>query len=162
MTRGFSSDSMKLAGSIVLCLLAGFFGSLFTTPKIAGWYAGLAKPSFQPPASVFGPVWSVLYILMGVALFLVWRKGFAAPGVRIALAGFFVQLVLNASWSYAFFGAESPLAGLVVVIALWLAIVATIALFAKVSRAAAWLLAPYVLWVSFAAVLNAAVCRLNR
>ncbi|HVO76700.1 MAG TPA: TspO/MBR family protein, partial [Candidatus Bathyarchaeia archaeon] len=111
---------------------------------------------------VFGPVWTLLYILMGIALYLVWRKGLAARGVKIALFIFFLQLVLNAFWSFAFFGAESPLAGLVVIVALWAMIMATIASFAPVSRAAAALLIPYILWVSFATVLNASLWALNR
>ena len=162
MNKIFSLDAIKLAGSIVLCMLAGFIGSFFTTPRIPGWYAGLEKPSFNPPAWLFGPVWTALYILMGIALFLVWRKGLAARGVRIALLVFLVQLVLNALWSFAFFGAQSPLAGLIVIIALWGTIAATIALFAPLSRGAAVLLAPYILWVSFAAILNASIYFLNR
>jgi benzodiazapine receptor len=162
MTKIFSGDPIRLAGSIVLCMLAGFIGSLFTTPKVPGWYAGLQKPPFNPPAWLFGPVWTALYILMGIALFLVWRKGLAARGVRIALIVFLVQLVLNALWSFAFFGAESPGAGLAVIVALWGAIVASIALFAPLSRAAAVLLVPYILWVSFAAILNASIYLLNR
>ncbi len=157
MTKIFSGDAIRLAASIVLCMLAGFIGSLFTTPKVPGWYAGLQKPSW-----LFGPVWTALYILMGIALFLVWRKGLAARGVRIALLVFLVQLVLNALWSFAFFGAESPLAGLIVIVALWGTIAATTALFAPLSRAAAVLLVPYILWVSFAAILNASIYLLNR
>jgi benzodiazapine receptor len=162
MSKIFSADAIRLAGSIVLCMLAGFIGSLLTMPKIPGWYANLEKPSFNPPGWLFGPVWTALYILMGIALFLVWRKGLASRGVRIALLVFLIQLVLNALWSVAFFGAQSPLAGLVVIIALWAAIVATIALFAPLSRVAVLLLVPYILWVSFAAILNATIYVLNR
>jgi benzodiazapine receptor len=162
MTSLFPVQSIKLAASVVLCMLAGFIGSIFTTPKISGWYAGIAKPSFTPPGWLFGPVWTFLYLLMGIALYLVWRKGLAAQGVKAALAVFFAQLVLNALWSYAFFGAESPLAGLVVIVALWAMIVASIAAFAPVSRAAAVLLVPYILWVSFATLLNASIYLLNR
>jgi benzodiazapine receptor len=162
MARTFSIDAIRVAASVVVCLAAGAVGSLFTTPKIAGWYATLAKPSFRPPNWVFGPVWTMLYILMGIALFLVWRKGLSARGVRAALLVFVVQLVLNALWSVAFFGAESPGAGLVVIVALWFAIVACIALFAPLSRAAALLLVPYILWVSFAAILNGSIYLLNR
>ena len=162
MASIFPAQAIKLAASLVLCLLAGFIGSIFTTPKIGGWYAGLNKPSWQPPAWLFGPVWTLLYVLMGIALYLVWRTGLAAKGVKLAIALFLVQLVLNALWSFAFFGAESPLAGLVVIVALWAMIAATIAAFAPVSRAAAALLVPYILWVSFATVLNAAIYLLNR
>jgi tryptophan-rich sensory protein len=162
MANIFPAQAIKLAASLVLCLLAGFIGSIFTTPKIGGWYAGLNKPSWQPPAWLFGPVWTLLYVLMGIALYLVWRTGLAAKGVKVALAVFLAQLVLNALWSFAFFGAESPLAGLVVIVALWAMIAATIAAFAPVSRAAAALLVPYILWVSFATILNAAIYLLNR
>jgi len=162
MANIFPAQSMKLAASVVLCMLAGFIGSIFTTPKIQSWYAGLAKPSFAPPNWLFGPVWTALYVMMAIALYLVWRKGLAAKGVKVALVVFFVQLALNTLWSYAFFGAESPLAGLVVIVALWAMIAATIAAFAPVSRAAAALLVPYILWVSFATVLNAAIYLLNR
>jgi len=162
MTKLFSIETIKLAGSIVLCMLAGFIGSFATRPKIPGWYASLQKPSFNPPPWLFGPVWTLLYILMGIALFLIWRKGLAAGGVKIALLVFFLQLILNAFWSFAFFGAQSPLAGLVVIIALWAAIVATMVLFAPLSRVAAVLLVPYILWVSFAAILNASIYVLNR
>jgi tryptophan-rich sensory protein len=162
MASIFPAQAIKLAASLVLCLLAGFIGSIFTTPKIGGWYAGLNKPSFNPPSWLFGPVWTLLYVLMGVALYLVWRTGLAAKGVKLAIAIYFVQLVLNALWSFAFFGAESPLAGLVVIVALWAMIAATIAAFAPISRAAAALLVPYILWVTFATILNAAIYLLNR
>jgi len=162
MNRLLPAQSIKLLASLVLCLLAGFVGSIFTTPKIDGWYAGIHKPSFTPPGWLFGPVWTLLYVLMGIALYLVWRKGLAAKGVKIAIAVFLVQLALNALWSFAFFGAESPLAGLVVVVALWAMIAASIAAFAPVSRTAAALLVPYILWVSFATILNASIYFLNR
>lgn len=162
MTSILPNQAIKLAASVVLCLLAGFIGSIATTPKIPGWYAGLAKPSFAPPNWLFGPAWTTLYVMMGIALYLVWRKGLAAKGVKLALAVFLAQLVVNALWSFAFFGAESPLAGLVVIAALWILIVVTIAVFAPVSRPAALLLVPYIAWVSFATVLNAALYVLNR
>lgn len=162
MTSILPNQAMKLAASVVLCLLAGFIGSIATTPKIQSWYAGLAKPSFAPPNWLFGPAWTTLYVLMGIALYLVWRKGLAAKGVKLAIAVFLAQLVVNALWSFAFFGAESPLAGLVVIAMLWIMIAVTIAVFAPVSRPAALLLVPYIAWVSFATVLNAAIYALNR
>ena len=162
MAGVFPAQTIKLAASVVLCMLVGFIGSIFTTPKIGGWYAGINKPSFNPPNWLFGPVWTALYAMMAIALYLVWRKGLAAKGVKIALAVFIVQLVLNALWSFAFFGAESPLAGLVVIVALWAMIAASIAAFAPISRAAAVLLVPYILWVTFATSLNAAIYLLNR
>ena len=162
MTSLLPVQPIKLAASVVLCMLAGFVGRIFTTPKIDGWYAGLNKPSFNPPGWLFGPVWTALYVMMAIALYLVWRKGLAAKGVKVALAVFLVQLALNALWSFAFFGAESPLAGLVVIVALWAMIAASIAAFAPISRAAAALLVPYILWVTFAAILNASIYLLNR
>jgi translocator protein len=162
MTSVFPKQTIKLVASVALCLLAGFVGSIFTTPKIDGWYAQLNKPSFTPPGWLFGPVWTLLYVLMGIALYLVWRQGLAKKGVKSAFALFLVQLALNVLWSYAFFGAESPLAGLAVIVLLWTAIVATITYFAPISRGAALLLVPYILWVSFAEILNAKLYLLNR
>lgn len=152
---------IKLIIGIIICLLAGYVGSLFTRPAIPGWYAALHKPSFIPPSGVFGPVWTCLYVLMGVALFLVWRAEKYTPRRRAALAVFALQLVLNILWSILFFGLRSPLAGLVDIICLWLTIIMTILLFFRISKSAAALLIPYLLWVSFAAVLNAAIILLN-
>jgi benzodiazapine receptor len=162
MTSVFPKQTIKLVASVALCLLAGFVGSIFTTPKIDGWYAALNKPSFTPPGWLFGPVWTLLYVLMGIALYLVWRQGLATKGVKPAFALFLAQLALNVLWSYAFFGAESPIAALAVIVLLWTAIVATITYFAPVSRGAALLLVPYILWVSFAEILNAKIYLLNR
>jgi len=162
MVKILSSDAMRLAVSVVLCLAAGFIGSISTTPNIPTWYAGLAKPSFSPPNWLFGPVWTALYIMMGISLFLIWRRGLAERGVRVALVAFLLQLALNAFWSFAFFGMQSPLAGLVVIVSLWVLIAVTIALFMPVSKPAGILLVPYILWVSFAAVLNASIYHLNR
>jgi benzodiazapine receptor len=155
-------QALKLIASVLICQAAGFAGSYFTMPSIPGWYARLAKPSFTPPNAVFSPVWIALYFLMGVSLFLVWRRGLETRGIGRALALFAVQLVLNVSWSIAFFGFESPLAGLVVIAVLWAAILYTIFGFSKISRAASVLLIPYIAWVSFAAVLNASIVVLNR
>jgi benzodiazapine receptor len=148
--------------SIVICELAGVIGSVFTTPSIPGWYAGLAKPSFNPPNWLFGPVWTALYALMGVAAYLVYEKGWKEGRVRKALAVFVVQLVLNALWSIVFFGAHMILGAAVVIVLLWATILASILLFSKISRTAAWLLVPYILWVSFATVLNISLYVLNR
>ena len=162
MAGVFPAQTIKLAASVVLCMLAGFIGSIFTTPKIGGWYAGINKPSFNPPNWLFGPVWTALYILMGISLFLVWRAGIGERRVQVALVVFIVQLACNVLWSFAFFGRQSPLAGLVVIIVLWILIVITIIASATVSKAAALLLIPYVLWVSFASILTASIWRLNR
>jgi len=153
---------LKLTASVAVCQLAGFVGSIFTRAAIPAWYAQLQKPWFTPPNWLFAPMWISLYLLMAVAAYLVWQKGFAVHGVRPALAIFLLQLLLNALWSPVFFGLRSPLAGAVIIILLWLAIVATIFAFAKVSPPAAWLLLPYILWVSLATALNISIAILNR
>jgi tryptophan-rich sensory protein len=142
-------------------LLASSIGSFATVRAIPRWYAGLAKPSFNPPEWLFGPAWTVLYLMMAVAAWLVWKQGLGVPGVKLALIVFLAQLVLNSLWSILFFGLRSPLAGLVEIIVLWLAILATIFLFFRVSVPAGVLLFPYIAWVTFAAILNAAILRLN-
>lgn len=154
--------TFKLIISLIVCQLAGFIGMFFTRPAVPGWYAQLSKPAFAPPNWLFAPVWITLYFLMGIALFLVWRWGMAEQHVKPAVAMFVIQLILNAIWSPAFFGLRSPLAGLVVILLLLVAIVFTIQRFARVSATAAVLLAPYLVWVGFATVLNAAIYFLNR
>lgn len=161
MAGGKAGDIIKLVVSIVACQCAGIIGSIFTTSAIPTWYAALEKPFFNPPNWLFAPAWVTLYLLMGIAAFLVWRKGLGQKGVRAALVVFLVQLVLNALWSVVFFGLKSPLWGVVVIIALWVAILLTIIRFFKLSTAAGALLLPYILWVSFASVLNVAIWVLN-
>lgn len=161
MTKVGASDIIRLVVCILICEGAGLLGSIATMPHIPLWYASLTKPSFTPPSWLFGPVWTGFYFLMGVSLFLVWRLGIGRSGVRTAIVVFAIQLALNVLWSFVFFGRQSPLGGLVVIVALWVMIVATIASFARVSTAASLILVPYILWVSFAAVLNAAIVRLN-
>ncbi|NLI96702.1 MAG: tryptophan-rich sensory protein [Synergistaceae bacterium] len=156
------SDFLRLAACILICQAAGMFGSLFTASGLQSWYPGLVKPSFNPPGWVFGPVWTFLYTLMGIAAWLVWKRGsLSSPSVRAALSLFFLQLVLNALWSVLFFGLKSPLLALVDIVALLAAIAATIVVFRPISPAAAWLMTPYLAWVAFAAILNAAIWRLN-
>jgi benzodiazapine receptor len=155
------SDILKLVVSIVVCQAAGGIGSVFTMEAIPTWYATLDKPPFNPPNSVFFPVWIILYLLMGVAAFLVWRRGLGSPGVNRALTLFVAQLILNALWSAMFFGLECPLCGVVVILLLWFAILFTIAAFSRISRGAALLLVPYILWVTFAAILNISIWVLN-
>lgn len=152
---------MKLVISLAVCLCAGFIGSIFTAGAIPTWYAALNKPSFNPPNWLFAPVWTILYILMGIAAFLVWRRGLSANGVKIALIFFALQLILNVAWSVIFFNYHSPFYAYLEIIALWLSIVLTIVFFYQVSRPAAWLLLPYILWVSFASLLNFTIWRLN-
>jgi benzodiazapine receptor len=152
---------VKLVVALAVCQLAGFIGSLFTTPSVPTWYASLQKPGFTPPNAVFSPVWITLFVLMGVAAFLVWDKGIGVRGVKTALSFFGIQLVLNVLWSALFFGLRSPLLAFVEIVALWLAIGVAILTFYRVSKPASFLLIPYIAWVSIAAVLNYAIVRLN-
>lgn len=152
----------KLIIAIAICELAGVIGSVFTAPTIqSGWYAELIKPTLNPPAGVFGPVWTILFALMGVAVFLIWKQGFGRKDVKIALMVFDIQLALNVFWSVVFFSWRNPGGALIEIIFLWFAIVASIVLFARISKPAAWLLAPYILWVSFAMYLNFMIWALN-
>jgi len=151
----------KLITSIIVCQLTGVLGSIFTRPAIPTWYATLKKPSFTPPDGVFSPVWITLFVLMGIAAFLVWNKGLSDQRVKIALSIFVVQLILNVLWSVMFFGLRSPLVGLIEIVVLWVVILLSILYFLKVSNIAGILLVPYILWVSFAAVLNFSIWRLN-
>jgi translocator protein len=142
---------------IVVCFAVAGLGGMATTPSIPNWYAGLAKPSWTPPGWIFGPVWSVLYLSMAVAAWLVWRKGNAVAPMTL----FAVQLLLNAAWSWMFFGLHSPGAAFIDIILLWTTITATTVLFWRRSLVAGLLFVPYLAWVSFAAVLNFAIWRLN-
>jgi len=151
----------KLIGFIALAELAGIVGAIFTTPAIPKWYAELVKPEVAPSNWIFGPVWTTLFALMGIAAFLVWQKGIQRKEVKIALGIFLSQLILNTLWSVIFFGWQNPGAAFVEIIFLWLAILATIIAFAKISPQAAWLLVPYILWVSFAGYLNYTIWILN-
>lgn len=158
MTR----DIIKLVLSILICQLVGVVGSLFTTPSIPIWYASLEKPSFTPPNAVFSPVWITLFVLMGLSLYFLWREPLKESGVKIALFFFFLQLILNMMWSILFFGLKNPLLAFLEIILLWVAILFTILSSWKVSKTAAVLLVPYILWVSFAGVLNFFIWNLNR
>jgi len=148
-----------LAAFLAMCFGAAGVGSLFTAPAIPTWYTGLAKPSWTPPSWVFGPVWSLLYLAMAIAAWMVWRRG--ARAALSALALFGVQLALNVAWSATFFGLRMPGAAFGVIVALWLFILATLIAFRRRSLASAILMAPYLAWVSFAAALNFAVWRMN-
>jgi len=149
--------------ALLLPLLAAAIGGLATARSVSTWYGTLKKPPWNPPAALFGPVWTLLYLLMGVASWLVWRQQPTQPcQTRAALAWYIAQLGLNTLWSMLFFGLRLPGAALLEIIALWGAIAVTIARFARLSPLAAALLIPYQLWVSFAAALNAALWRLNR
>lgn len=150
----------KLLASIALCNLAGGLGALVTMPRIPGWYRALRKPSFNPPSWVFGPVWTTLYTLMGVSFYLVWR-GHSLAEIPAPAAAFAFQLVVNVAWSGVFFGLRSPLGGLVVIGVLLGAILWMLFEFHACSPTAALLQAPYLLWCSFAAVLNFRIWQLN-
>jgi len=154
-------DILKVIVSIFVCQLAGMIGALATSASIQTWFVTLNKPFFTPPNWLFAPVWLTLYTLMGISLFLVWRQGVQDPRMKMALAIFGVQLFLNAFWSIAFFGLRSPLAGLSVILMLWIAIAATIVKFLPLSKPAGLLLIPYILWVTIAAALNLAIVLLN-
>ena len=155
------SNITKLIISIVICQLAGVIGSFFTMDAIPVWYDTLAKPSFNPPSSVFGPVWIFLYLLMGISLFLVWKEDLKNKQVKTAFMIFMIQLVFNAAWSIVFFGMRSTAGGLVVIIILWILILITTLKFMKISKTAGMLLVPYLLWVTFAAILNYSIFTLN-
>ena len=152
---------LTIAGVVGICVVLGAAGGLITAPQIQTWYTTLEKPGFTPPNWVFGPVWTLLYALQGVAAWLIWRAGLDRRIVRLALGLFAIQFVLNIAWSPAFFGLESPILGLVVIVPLWFAIVATMAAFSRVDRRAAALLVPYLTWVTFATALNYAIWTLN-
>ncbi|MCE5297753.1 MAG: tryptophan-rich sensory protein [Methanoregulaceae archaeon] len=160
--RAFNRQSaLILIGAIVLCNCAGFLGALVTSTGPGTWYESLVKPAFNPPSWIFAPAWTILYILMGISLYLVIMEGRKGRDVRIPLVLFAIQLILNTIWSFAFFALESPVAGLMVILPLWIFILATMIAFFPVRKAAAWLLIPYLLWVSFATVLNYAIYILN-
>ncbi len=150
----------KLAVSLLLSLSAGFFGSFFTTPNISSWYAFLNKPFFNPPSWLFGPVWTLLFILMGIAFYLVWRENNKKS--ESILCFFIFHLLVNIAWSAVFFGLQSPLGGILVIAVLWLMILWLIISFRRFNKVASWLLLPYLLWVSFASILNFSIWFLNR
>ena len=154
-------DIFRLLASIVVCQSAGLIGFVFTMSAIPTWYASLQKPFFTPPNWLFAPAWAAFYLLMGISAFIIWRRGLSDKPAREALFIFGVQLVINALWSMVFFGLKSPLSGVVVIVVLWVAILYTMYKFYNLSSLAVILLLPYILWVSFAAVLNISIWLLN-
>lgn len=150
----------KLVISVVVCQAAGGIGAIATTPKINGWYSTLNKPFFNPPGWIFGPVWTLLFVMMGVAMYLVWQKKKSLT--QPVFGWFWVQLILNVVWSYLFFGMMRPDLALIEILFLWWAIRMTIKSFAAVGRTPVRLLIPYLAWVSFATILNASIWWLNR
>ncbi|MEK7630126.1 MAG: TspO/MBR family protein [Patescibacteria group bacterium] len=174
----------KFVISVAVCEFAGVIGAFFATPSISNWYINLAKPAFMPPAWIFSPVWATLYALMGVSLFLVWQNEWRVKNKILLpkkkawnkwserfwigdlqkeniIAIFVIQLILNISWSYLFFGLQLPVLAFFEILALWWAIFYTIVNFYRVSKFAAWFLLPYVFWVSFAIYLNYSIVVLN-
>lgn len=148
----------KLIASIIICQLAGIIGSVFTVSSVSTWYLTLNKPFFNPPSWVFGPVWTLLYLLMGISLYIVWNN---KNRTKKALNIFGIQLILNSLWSILFFGLQSPLFAFIEIIFLWFTILLSIIYFYRISKSAAYLLIPYIIWVSFAAILNFSIFSLN-
>lgn len=160
--------AIQLVVSVAVSELAGIIGAAFTASSIPTWYAGLIQPAQSPPAWIFGPVWTILYALMGISLFLVWERHSDIPQnvgmsyqFKWAAGMFFIQLTLNTLWSIFFFGLHSPALAFLDIILLWLAILATMILFYRISKSASYLFLPYILWVSFASYLNYAIWMLN-
>ncbi len=149
-------STSRLIYSVLICLLAGVIGSIFTTSSIPTWYAALNKPFFNPPNWIFMPVWTTLYVLMGISLYLIWIKK-----NKTAIKLFAAQLIFNVSWSVVFFGIREVFIAFVIIIILWVLILMTMIKSYKTLKAAMWLLLPYLLWVSFAAILNLAIVLLN-
>jgi len=154
-------DYVRLIAAILVCQAAGLLGAGFTAKAVRGWYATLQRPSFNPPNWVFGPVWTLLYTMMGIALYRIWRLEPATAGRALALTLFFIQWALNALWSPLFFGARALWLAFADIVLMLAAIALTIALFHPLDPTSAWLLAPYLAWVSFAALLNYAYAKLN-
>jgi tryptophan-rich sensory protein len=154
-------NPVALVAAILSCIILGSLGGIVTRTGPDTWYALLEKPAFSPPGWLFGPVWTLLFILMGISLWMVWKEGIEKRDVRIALGVFAVQFIFNIAWSFLFFGMQSPFLGLVDILILWILILATIVCFFQVQKTAAFLLIPYILWVSFASFLNYTIFILN-
>ncbi|MFD1603586.1 TspO/MBR family protein [Flavobacterium artemisiae] len=157
------NKTVKIIIALIVCLAVGYSASLVTRPSVESWYPTLIKPIFNPPNWIFMPVWTLLYILMAVAAGLVWDKiNTQSEKVKKALLFFLIQLILNAIWSYLFFGLKNPMLALVEIILLWLMIYETYLKFTKINKISAYLLIPYLAWVAFAAILNASIWWLNK
>ena len=153
----------RIAVFVATCIAVGYLSGIVTRSSVVTWFPTLIKPSFNPPGWLFAPVWSFLYVLMGVAAGLVWNRiENDRPNVRKALVYFIIQLALNALWSLLFFGLKNPLLALVEIVLLWLMIYETYLKFIKIDKIVGYLFVPYILWVSFATVLNASIWWLNR
>jgi len=147
--------------SLLITFAIAAVASLVTIPQVQGWYTTLNKPGFNPPKQLFGPVWSVLYVMIAVAAYLVWKQRDNSASYHTTRWVYFLQLLLNFSWSIVFFGLHQILPAFIIIVLLWLSIVATMYYFARFSKLACWLLLPYLLWVSFASVLNFSIYMLN-
>lgn len=155
------ANFLKLIIALIIPQIFAIIGSLFTQSSMSDWYLLLEKPVFNPPNWLFGPVWTFLYLLMGIAAFLIWRRGLDKKEVRFSLIVFLFQLSLNLFWSFIFFSLKNPGIAFTEIISLWFAILATIIAFYQIHKKAAYLLIPYLLWVSFAAFLNFSIWQLN-
>ena len=149
-----------LVAFVAICFAAAGIGGIATARTLDAWYASLEKPSWTPPGWLFGPVWSILYLMMAIAAWLVWRRR-TSVNIKLPLTLFFVQLALNAAWSWLFFGLQRPGLAFADLVLLWLAILVTMFVFWKRATPAGWLMVPYLLWTTFAAALNLAIWRLN-
>jgi tryptophan-rich sensory protein len=156
------SKYLRYVLSIGICLSAGALGTFSTISSITTWYIYLNKPSFSPPNWIFGPVWTLLYILMGISLAIIWQKSLKTKKIRDAVYLFGIQLLLNAIWSPVFFGAKNLFLALIIIILMWIFILRTILAFGKINKVASHLLYPYIAWVSFATILNFSVWVLNK
>lgn len=156
------SNYSKFILNVIICQLIGIIGSTFTRSSVPTWYAGLNKPDFNPPNWIFAPVWFTLYFMMGTSSYLIWIKGIENKSVKISLIIFLFQLILNALWTYFFFGLHSPFYAFIDIIALWIVILLVSLNFYRHSKTAGLLLIPYILWVSFAGVLNYYILVLNQ
>lgn len=155
------SYGVKILIGILICNGVGLLASSVTLDAIPGWYAQLNKPSFNPPNWLFGPVWTTLYTLMGISAAAIWQAGIEKESVKKALYIFITQLGLNALWSFLFFGYKNPLFAFIEILCLLLAIILTIIHFKRIKTWAAWLLVPYLIWVTFASILNFYIYLLN-
>ncbi len=150
----------KLLISVVIPLLIGFLGSFFTSSSVNSWYETINKPFFNPPNWVFGPVWTVIFILIGISFYLIWEKDFGKNKKKV-ISIYFYQLFLNFLWSILFFGLKAPLLAVIEIIVLWFFILKNMNVFYKISKTAGYLFIPYLLWVSFATILNFAIVLIN-
>lgn len=155
------SNKFKYTIAIITCLLVGFLSGFATQSSVGSWYLNLEKPFFNPPGWIFGPVWTTLYVLMGIAVARIWSLGWEKINVKIAVYAFITQLTLNALWSVLFFGLQNPLAAFIEILFLLTAIIYTTLRFKKLDKVAAYLMYPYILWVSFATILNFSIVILN-